>query len=216
VEDRRTGALYLELADDSPDEYGRTRAAEVGDRIGVTRTTWWANQHPDRDDVPRRLAEFTTLGVHELEPGFTPPAPVDGVTGLHVAATPRPGQGTMGGDATNGLLLVLISPRDPDGAKALRDWGDFVHLRHIAEAAVPGYRMITPYELVGGGEPRFLHLYEMHTDDPEATYVSMTPLVQERLGPPGTAAYDGWAWHPQLRIEYVNTFALVGERTPTG
>ena len=72
-----------------------------------------------------------------------------------------------------------------------------------------------PYERVGGGEPRYLHLYEMHTGDPEATYRSMTPLVQERLGPPGTPAYDDWAWHPQLRIEYVNTFALVGERTPT-
>ena len=106
---------------------------------------------------------------------------------------------------------MLISPKDPERGQELRDWGDFVHLRHIAEAAVPGYRMITPYEQVGGGEPRYLHLYEMHTDDPEATYRSMTPLVQERLGPPGTPDYDEWAWHPQLCIEYVNTFALEGE-----
>ena len=61
-----------------------------------------------------------------------------------------------------------------------------MHIRHIAEAAVPGYRMITPYEQVGGGEPRYLHFYEMATDDPEATYQAMTPLVQDRLGPPGT------------------------------
>ena len=39
----------------------------------------------------------------------------------------------------------------------------------------------------------------------------MTPLVQERLGPPGTPAYDAWAWHPALRIDYVNTFRLEGE-----
>ena len=214
MDDRRTGALYLELAVAETDAYARDRAVLVGDRAGVTRTTWWSNQHPDRDDVPKRLTEFATLGLHELGPGFTPPTPVDGVLGLHVAATPRPGQGTLGGDRTNGLLLVLISPKDPDRGQELRDWGDFVHLRHIAEAAVPGYRMITPYERVGGGEPRYLHLYEMHTDDPEAAYTAMTPLVQERLGPPGTAAYDDWAWHPQLIIEYVNTFALEGERIP--
>jgi hypothetical protein len=216
VEDRRTPALYLELADTAPDDYGRTRALEVGARPGVARTTWWSNRRPGRDDVPRRLPEFATLGLHELDGAFTPPPPVDGVTGVHVAATPRPGQGTLGGDPTTGLLLVLISPKDPDRAQELRDWGDFVHLRHIAEAAVPGYRMITPYERVGGGEPRFLHLYELAGDDPEATYAAMTPLVQERLGPPGTPAYDAWAWHPQLCIEYVNTFALVGRSTPTG
>jgi hypothetical protein len=48
----------------------------------------------------------------------------------------------------------------------------------------------------------------MHGDDPEATYQSMTPLVRERLAP---EAFEAWAWHPQLRIEYVNTFALTGE-----
>jgi hypothetical protein len=211
VEDRQTPALWLELADADPEAYGRDRAPEVAGRVGVARATWWSNQHPDRDDLPRRLAEFATLGLYELDGPFTPPAPVTGVTGLHLAATPRPGQGSLGGDRTTGLLVVLISPKDPDRAQELRDWGDFVHLRHIAEAAVPGYRMITPYERVGGGEPRFLHLYELAGDDPEATYRSMTPLVQRRLGPPGTPAYDAWAWHPQLRIEYVNTFALVGE-----
>ena len=49
--------------------------------------------------------------------------------------------------------------------------------------------MITPYEAVGRGEPRFLHLYELHGEDPEATYRSMTPLVQARLG----GAYRRWA-----------------------
>jgi hypothetical protein len=211
VEDRRTGALYLELADGPPEAYGRERAPQVAGLPGVKRSTWWSNQHPERDDLPRRLREFTTLGLHEADAAFVPPPPANGVTGLHLVATARPGQGTLGPEPVNGLLLVLISPRSDEEAQALRDWGDFVHLRHIAEAAVPGYRMITPYERVGGGEPRYLHLYEMATDDPESTYRAMTPLVQERLGPPGTPAYDAWAWHPALRIDYVNTFRLEGE-----
>jgi hypothetical protein len=211
VEDRRTGALYLEMAAVPPDAYGRERAAAVAALAGVERSTWWSNQHPDRDDLPRRLAEFATLGLHEVDASFVAPPPVGGITGLHMVATARPGQGTLGPEPVDGLLLVLISPQIPDEAQALRDWGDFVHLRHIAEAAVPGYRMITPYEQVGHGEPRFLHLYEMATDDPESTYRSMTPLVQQRLGPPGTPAYDAWAWHPALRIDYVNTFRLEGE-----
>ena len=186
MEDRRTPGLYLELADASPPApTASDRAPTVAAGTGITRASWWSNQHPDRDDVPRRLAEFTTLGVYELSDGFTPPTAPEGVTGLHFAATPRPGQGVLGGDATNGLLLVLISPRTPEEGQELRDWGDFVHIRHIAEAAVPGYRMITPYEQVGGDEPRYLHFYEMATDDPETTYQSMTPLVQARLGPAG-------------------------------
>jgi hypothetical protein len=40
----------------------------------------------------------------------------------------------------------------------------------------------------------------------------MTPLVQERLGPPGTAAFDEWAGHPALRIMYVNTFRRLDEQ----
>lgn len=213
MEDRRTPGLYLELTSWPAERYATERVPEVLAGGGVTRSTWWANQHPDRHDVPRRLDEFDLLGVHELVDGFAPPPPADGITGLHFAATPRPGQGVLGHEATDGLLLVLISPRTREEAQALRDWGDFVHLRHIAEAAVPGFRMITPYERVGGGEPRYLHLYELCTDDPEATYTSMTPLVQQRIGRPGTPEYDAWAWHPALRIDYVNTFALRGERT---
>ena len=212
MEDRRTGALYLEMTRVRPDAYGRERAPVVAAAPGVQRSTWWSNQCPDRDDLPRRLPEFATLGLHEVDATFAPPPAAAGITGLHVIATPRPGQGTLGPEPVDGLLVVLISPRTLDGAQALRDWGDLVHLRHIAEAAVPGYRMITPYERVGGGEPRFLHLYEMATEDPEATYRAMTPLVQERLGPPGTPGYDAWAWHPALRIDYVNTFRLEGER----
>jgi hypothetical protein len=106
--------------------------------------------------------------------------------------------------------LVLISPKEDDRAQELRDWADFVHIRHIAEVAVPGYCMITPYENVAGGDPRFMHFYEMDTDDPESAFRSMTPLVMERIGDQHSDAFKRWAWGPSLRIMYVNSFVRVG------
>ena len=100
---------------------------------------------------------------------------------------------------------MLISPRHADGAQALRDWADFVHLNHIAAVGVPGYTMVTPYEIDGDG-PRFLHLYEMDADDPEATYRRMTPLVRARLD---DDAFTEWTRHPELRIDYVSTYRLI-------
>ena len=50
---------------------------------------------------------------------------------------------------------------------------------------MPGYAMITPYENATGGDPRFMHFYEMDTDDPERAFKSMTPLVMERIGAHG-------------------------------
>ncbi len=138
-----------------------------------------------------------------------PPAPAD-ITGYHFRHCPRPGQGIVTGRPTIGLSLVLISPKEPDQATALRDWGDFVHIRHIAAAGVPGYAMITPYENVTGGDPRFLHFYEMDTDEPEQSFQAMTPLVASRIGAPESDAFKDWARHPALRIMYVNTFARVG------
>jgi hypothetical protein len=70
--------------------------------------------------------------------------------------------------------------------------------------------MITPYENVSGGDPRFMHFYEMHTDDPETAFKSMTPLVAQRIGDERTEAFRGWARGPSLRIMYVNSFARVG------
>ena len=116
----------------------------------------------------------------------------------------------MTGKPTIGLSVVLISPREPDRAQALRDWGDFVHIRHIAEVAVPGYSMITPYENMAVGDPRFLHFYEMDTDDPEASFQAMTPLVTEHIGAEDTPYWQAWAQSPDLRIMYVNTFRRLG------
>jgi hypothetical protein len=213
VEDRITPGLWLELTDLDPASYAADRVPVVLDRSGVTRATWWENAHPGRRDLPRTLPDFALLGVYEVDRDFAAPTLPDGITGLHYVHHPRPGQGTLSGEPTIGLALVLISPRHPAGADALRDWGDFVHIRHIAAVAVPGYTMITPYEHAEGGEPRFLHFYEMDTGDPETAFKSMTPMVETRLGGgPGTPAFDHWARHPELRIDYVNTFRRLGER----
>ena len=212
MEDRLTSGLYLEMTDRPVNEYVDERVPEVLALGGVERATWGENVCRDREDLPRRLPEFGLLGVYEVQDGFQAPATAHDVTGHHFQRTPRPGQGRLTGRPTVGLSLVLISPRQPDQAQALRDWGDFVHIRHIAEVGVPGYTMITPYENVTGDDPRFMHFYEMDTDDPEASFQAMTPMVTKLLGAPGTQAWDRWATTPELRIMYVNSFRRLGER----
>ena len=210
MEDRRTPGLYLETTDRPVSRYAETRVPFVLDRIGATRATWWVNVVPDRTDLPRVLPEFATLGVFEVDDGFEAPSPEPDITGYHFRSTGRPGQGRLTGRPTLGLSLVLISPREPDQAQALRDWADFVHIRHIAEAAVPGFTMVTPYENVSSGDPRFLHFYELDTDDPEPAFQSMTPMVSARIGEPGTDAWNTWAMTPELKIWYVNSFRRAG------
>lgn len=212
MEDRITPGLYLEMTELPVDEYARDRVPEVLALPGVHRATWWRNVHRDRTDLPRVLPEFDHLGVYEVDDAFDAPAVPVEITAHHFRHYSRPGQGIVTGQPTVGLSLVLISPDDPARAQDLRDWADFVHIRHIAEAAVPGYCMITPYENVTGGDPRYMHFYEMDTDDPERAFKSMTPLVMERLGDPSTDAFKHWAWGPGLCIMYVNSFALVGAR----
>jgi hypothetical protein len=218
MEDRITDYLYLEMIEGDAagdDGYATRRVPNLLATEGVHRATWWTNVNRDRSDLPRRLPEFAQLGVFEVDTSFTAPAaPPEAVGSYLFRHYPRPAQGSLTGRPTVGLSLVLISPRTAAGAQPLRDWADFVHIRHIAEATVPGFGMITPYENVTGGDPRFMHFYEMDADDPEAAFQAMPPLVQTRLGGgPGTAAFDQWARHPELRIMYVNSFRLVGERT---
>jgi hypothetical protein len=211
MEDRLTPALYLEMTDAPASRYARDRVPTVLDVPGARRATWWENVNRNRSDLPRKLPEFALLGVYEVDDSFVPPAPAGDVSDAHLFhRTPRPGQGSLTGRPTVGLSLVLVSPRSADGAQALRDWADFVHIRTIAETAVPGFTMITPYEHAGGGDPRFLHFYEMDTDDPEAAFVAMPKLVMERIGAPGTPEFDAWANHPELRIMYVNSFRRIG------
>jgi hypothetical protein len=213
VEDRITPGLYLEMTEQPVDEYARTRVPEVLALAGVQRATWWRNVHRDRTDLPRVLPEFDHLGIYEVDDTFVAPQPPAAITAHHFRHYPRPGQGIVTGRPTVGLSLVLISPEDPNRAEDLRDWADFVHIRHIAEVGVPGYCMITPYRNAADEDPLFMHFYEMDTDDPEAAFRTMTPLVSERIGQPGTEARDGWANTPELRIMYVNTFRRLGERS---
>ena len=214
MEDRLTPALYLEMTEATPGAYAADRVGEVLARPGVTRATWWRNVHRDRADLPRELPEFDTLGVYECDGSFAAPPTPPGVTGHHFVRTPRPGQGRLTGRPTVGLSLVLISPPTDAQARALRDWGDFVHINHIAAAGIPGFTMITPYENATRDDPRYLHFYEFDDPDAEVTFKRMRPLVEARIGPWGSPECDAWAVHPALRIMYVNSFTLVGERTP--
>ncbi len=237
MEDRITAGLYLEMTEGPLDEYVEGRVDHILGRSGAERATWWRNVKRDRADLPRTLPEFEYLAVYEVGEDFKAPAVPDGITGHHFRHYPRPGQGRISGRPTLGLSLVLISPTEPHRAQELRDWGDFVHIRYIVEANVPGYTMITPYENATGGDPRFLHFYEMDTDEPEAAFRSMTPLVEQLLNDGGTPmadlldaeddsraerfeagsgglteAFRTWGFHPALRIDYVNSFVRAGER----
>ena len=210
MEDRESPVLYLEMTELAPEKYAETRVHEVCARPGVERATWWRNVYRDRPDLPRELPEFDTLAVYECAPSFAAPDTPDGITGHHFLRTPRPGQGRLTGKPTVSLSLVLISPTTPAEAQDLRDWGDFVHINYIVEAGIPGFTMITPYENATGGDPRYMHFYEMDTDDPERAFKSMTPLVMQRIGDTTTEAFKRWARHPALRIMYVNSFLRAG------
>lgn len=211
MEDRVTPFLYLELTAQPADGYGAERVPQVLARPGVDRASWWWDCVPGRRDLPRRLDDATTLGLYECTSEFQAPPPTDEVRGNHFQQR-RPAQGTLGGGPTRGLELVLISPKVPERAQVLRDWADFVHIHDIAAAAPEHFTMITPYENVTGGEPRFLHLYELDTDDPEPAFQAMTPATKARLDAGGwnSHPFDGWAWHPDLVIDFVSTFRLEG------
>lgn len=208
MEGRLPAALHLEMWNGP--------SADVAERCADTWPGSWVtvfvNTSRDRDDLPRTLPDFDTLAVVECSPDAPlPPDAAERVGSHRFVRTERPGQGSLTEQPTTGLQLVLISPKDPAHAQALRDWADFVHIRHIAEASVPGFRMITPYvnaEPDGSG-PRFLHFYEMHTDDAEAAFQDMTPRVARRLGGEESDVFRAWAWHPQLRIDYVSTFRRI-------
>ena len=212
MEDRITPVLYLEMTDMDVDAYAAGRVPTVLARDAVTRATWWTNCVPFRTDLPRTIPEFHTLGVYEAGPSFTPPATPEGITGLHMEHYPRPGQGTISERPTLGLELVLISPRTPGEAQSLRDWGDFVHLRDIAAADCEHFSMITPYENATKGTPRFMHFYELDTDDPEPAFREMAPATMKRVGAYGTHPQEEWWGHEALVIDYVNTFRRIGAR----
>jgi hypothetical protein len=214
MEDRVTPFLYLELTEQPAADYRAERVPQVAAHPGVERASWWSDCVPGRRDLPRRLHDAATLGLFECTAELQPPPRPDGVRGVLLRQR-RPGQGTLGGGPTLGLELVLISPKAPERAQVLRDWADFVHIHDIAAAAPEHFTMITPYENVTGGEPRFLHLYELDTLDPEPAFQAMTPTTKDRLDAGGwnSHPFDEWAWHPDLVIDFVSTFRLEGSTT---
>jgi len=214
VEDRDTPVLYLEMTDLDPRRYESERLPAVLAVTGVTRATLWRNERPNREEFPRRLPEFETLVVFEAGRDFVPPGAVDGIRGLHFRRTGRPGQGRLSGKPTLGLELVLVSPKTAAGAQAFRDWADFLHIREIAAASVPGFTMITPYENASDTGPRWMHFYEMDTPDAEETFQSITPRTIERIRALGEESVRDWAGHPELVIDYVNPFTRVGVADP--
>ncbi len=211
MEDRFNFGQYLEMTEASETAVA-ARAQELLHVPEVKRVTWWQNVNRDRPDLPRVLPEFERLLVAEVGVAFRVPNPSHGFTPHNFVRTNRPGQGTLSGKPTIGLSLVLISPREDHRAQELRDWADFIHIRHIAEAAVPGYTMITPYvNAEQASHPRFMHFYEMDCNNPEQSYKMMTPMVTARLGGADNESWKSWAFGPSLRIMYVNTFRRIGE-----
>ena len=213
MEDRINAHLYLELADEEAPAYGKARAQEVLGLPGAERVTWFRNlRYQRRDFEPGfvfRVPDFRTLAVYEVDAGFTPPVPPDGVRGLHFRHYPRPGQGFLTGEPTRGVMLVLISADPPEQAQALRDWGDFIHLPPLAVGDL-GFSMITPYENVSGGEPRFMHFYETVDEDAEAALQAEVNDFPKTLGGVGTPEYLHWQVHEALVVDYINTFAREG------
>jgi hypothetical protein len=199
MEDRQPPRLHLELVREPDHIVERAAAIEAA---GWQASMWEPATTSDDDDLPRKLPRCDGLVIGEGDGGPVEP-PSAASTVVPLVRYPRPTQGSCSGEPTTGILLVLISAKQRESAQELRDWGDFVHLRHIAEAAVPGYRTITPWENESSGTPRYCHLYEMVGDDPQGTFEKMTPLVRDRLD---GVTFDQWKWHPQLVIEESRTY----------
>ena len=213
MEDRYSAQLYLELGEATP-EAAAARAHQLAGLPGAQRATWWANCAPGRTDLPMRVRDGGALVVVEAGDDFDTPARWADASEAHrFRRHARPSQGVLTGEPTLGLLVVWISPRTPDGAASLRDWGDFVHIRHIAAAGIPGFTQISVYENVAGADPLYMHFYEFDTLDAEATFSTMTAHVAPRLGGADTEDYAAWAdWREGGgRLFYCNTFSRLGE-----
>jgi hypothetical protein len=212
VEDRITAGLYLELGDLDPERYATERAPQLLGRPGVDRVTWWHNNVPGRTELPMAVPDGSLLGVAEVTESFVAPTPLPDTTARHFRRFARPSQGILTGRPTTGLLVVWISPQSPEHTRAMRDWGDFVHIRHIAAAAVPGFAHVTPYENTAGGDPRFMHFYELDGDDPEKSYMGMARHMAAYFGGSRTEAFVHWAdWKAAGgKVIYCNTFRIAG------
>ncbi len=213
MEDRCSEVLYLELGDAS-EEASEARAYELVALPGANRVTWWENCALGRTDLPMRIRDGSTLIVAEAEDGFRSPTKAEKDSEAHCfRRNRRPSQGVLTGGPTLGLMIVWISPRTPEVAQSLRDWGDFVHIRHIAAAGIPGFTQISVYENTAETDPVYMHFYEFDNADAEGTFSKMIEHVAPRLGGVDGEQYAEWAdWRPPGgRLFYCNTFSLRGE-----
>jgi hypothetical protein len=212
MEDRiNSGLLFVmidraaETARDDWDE--RLRALP-----GILRISWWRNVQLNRRDwlgELRTMEDFEMLGICEIDDPVDPPIVSEGVRTLLFRRYPRPSQGVLR-LPTLGLSVVMISTRnleDEAAVQSLRDWGDFIHFPGIVDANIPGYGLVTAYENSTRDAPRFLHLYEFPDADAEAVFQRTRPCVAQRFGGgPGNPSFDRWELHPEIRIDYVNSF----------
>jgi hypothetical protein len=214
LEDRLTPGLYTELCDLDPESYAAERVPELLATQGVSRVTWWKTQVPGRTDLEMEITAGTLLGLAEVDDRFVAPAPLEASVAAHqFHRYPRPSQGILSGLQTKGLLVVWISPASPARLQELRDWGDFVHIRHIAAAGIDGFTQITVYENSSSEDPRFMHFYELDTEDTESVFISMAGIVARRIGGPRTEAFKEWADYRRVggRLVLCNTYRMVGE-----
>jgi len=217
MEDRMNAGLMLVLFDRFDDGVEGAWHSRLSGLPSVTAVTWWRNLCPGRTDwlgELRTIDEFEALAICELDADSAVPDLPEGVRCIRLRRYPRPSQGVLR-LPTMGLSLVLISPRDLDddtASQSLRDWGDFVHFPGIVDANIPGYGLVTPYENVTREAPRFLHLYEFPDPDAEDVFQRTRPSVAQRFGGgPGNPGFDHWELHPEIAINYVNSFTRIGE-----
>ncbi|MDG2002342.1 MAG: hypothetical protein P8J20_03335 [Novosphingobium sp.] len=220
MEDRLNSALALVLFDKLGDAERSEWNAQLSGLPDVFGISWWRNVCPNRTDwlgELRRIDEFETLAICEIDgEGVVTDMP-DGVRTITFRRFPRPSQGALR-LPTMGLSLVLVSPKDLNddaASQSLRDWGDFVHFPGIVDANIPGYGLVTPYQNVTRDAPRFLHLYEFPDPDAEAVFQRTRPSVAQRFGGgPGNPGFDHWELHPEIAIDYVNSFTRLDGPSP--
>jgi hypothetical protein len=225
MEDRQPTGLLLEMID-GPDASEVERwQQEVAIQKAVasgwfTQGTAFRNLRPDESRFQQKIESFSHLTVYELSRPDVAWACTDGlprgegdvrvVNRFLFKRYPRASQGRLSGRPTLGIFLILISPTEKSRAQELRDWADFTHIHGIAAASPEGFTTITPYENAMGGDPLYLHFYELDTEDPVAAVDDMPNAVMRRWGyEMGDVAFMKWAMSDALDIWHVNVFGRV-------
>src|SRR5271157_6132680 len=119
MEGRLPPRLHLELVREPDDVDARAAAVQAaGWEVSV-----WEPATTTDDELPRRLPRCDGVVIGEGDGGVVG-SPSRATTVVPLVRYPRPPQGSCSGERTTGILLVLISPKHPEFAQELRDWGD--------------------------------------------------------------------------------------------